>query len=402
MNSTFATPALRRPEAAPGSAPAAARAPRPRVCFLAPSTWPLLARSLDIPLIGGAELQQAVIAPELARRGFDVSMISLDFGQPEGEMREGVRITKMHAPDAGVPVVRYLHPRLTSLWKALRRVDADVYYQRTASAHTGFLAAFCRLHGKRSIYAGASDVDFMPGRQDITYARDRWLFEYGLRHVDAVFAQNPSQQDNARLHYGREALLVPNCFEAPAGSRADPRGYVLWVATVRAQKRPELLREIAARLPQHRFVVVGGSDAGARGQEYADAARAALASLPNVSVRGFLPFQEADRLFDGARLVLNTSTYEGFPNTFLQAWSRGVPTVGFVDTGSRHRGEPVYDVVGDLAHGCRAISRLMQDDAAWEKASRRVAAHFRERHSVAAVAGLYETEIERLAALGRK
>jgi glycosyltransferase involved in cell wall biosynthesis len=360
-------------------------------------TWPLLAGSRDIPMVGGAELQQSVIAPELARRGHDVSMISMDFGQPEGSVVRGVRILKMHAPDAGLPVVRFLHPRLTSLWRALARADADVYYQRTSAAYTGFVAAFCRRHGKRSIYAGASDVDFIPGRQDITYARDRWLYEYGLRNVDAVFAQNPCQQENARRHYGREALLVPNCYDAPPGSRADPRGYVLWVATVRAQKRPELVGEIAARLPRHRFVVVGGSDPGPRAEAYAQAARAALASLPNVTVRGFVPFAEADRLFDGARLVLNTSMYEGFPNTFLQAWSRAVPTVGFVDTGSRHRGDPVYDVVGDAEAGCRAVARLMEDDAHWDAASRRVAEHFRERHSVAAVAGLYEAEIRRLA-----
>ena len=55
------------------------RPPKPRVCFLAPTTWPLISGSKDIPVIGGAELQQSVIAPELARRGFDEPLA--DFGQ---------------------------------------------------------------------------------------------------------------------------------------------------------------------------------------------------------------------------------------------------------------------------------------------------------------------------------
>jgi glycosyltransferase involved in cell wall biosynthesis len=391
MNTIFA-----EAEVAPADTP---RPPKPRVCFLAPTTWPMMAGSRDIPVIGGAELQQSVIAPELARRGYDVSMISMDFGQEEGSYLKGVRLLKMHKPDAGVPVVRFLYPRLTSLWAALKRANADVYYQRTSAVHAGFMAAFCRSHGKKSIYAGASDVDFIPGRQDIALPRDRLIYEYGLRHVDRVFVQNPFQGKAALENYGRESVLIPNCFQAAPGASGDPRGYVLWVATVRPAKRPEILTEIARRLPQHRFVMVGGSDSDSWGKAYAEKARAEMAALPNTAVHGFLPFAEADRLFDGARLVINTSTYEGFPNTFLQAWARGVPVVSFVDTGSRHRGEPVFDVVSDVDQATAAVAHLMQDDAAWEKASRTVREHFEERHSVAAVGSMYEREINSLAGL---
>jgi glycosyltransferase involved in cell wall biosynthesis len=398
MNSIYAeSPELRPPEAE--GTEDTTRPPRPRVCFLAPTTWPMMSGSRDIPVIGGAELQQSVIAPELARRGYDVSMISMDFGQEEGAYLKGVRLLKMHKPNAGVPVLRFLHPRLTSIWAALKRANADVYYQRTSAVHTGFLAAFTRAHGRKSIYAGASDVDFMPGRQDISLDRDRLIFEYGVRNVDQVFVQNPFQQKAVLENYGRESVLIPNCFDPFPGAKADPRGYVLWVATVRPAKRPELLREIARRLPRHRFVMVGGSDSDAWGKAYAEEARGAMRSLPNATVHGFLPFAEADSLFNGARLVINTSTYEGFPNTFLQAWSRGVPVVSFVDTGSRHRGVPLFEPVSDVDQATAQVARLMDDDAAWEEASQRAREHFLERHSVSAVASMYEAQINRLATL---
>ena len=395
MNSTFApAPAPTRPEP-PAPPPGGAR--RARICFVAPTTWPLLAKARDIPVVGGAELQQAIVATALARRGHAVSMISMDYGQAEGSELDGVRMHTMHAPYAGIPVIRYVHPRLTSLWRALKRADADVYYQRTAAATTGFVAAFCRMHGRRSIHSGASDVDFIPGRQDIGLLRDRMVYEYGVRNADAIFAQNPFQLESVREHFGRDAVVVPNCYAPPPGAGNDPGGYVLWVATVREQKRPELVVEMARRLPQFRFLIVGGNDPGARAQAYADAVRARAASLPNVQVRGFVPFAEADRLFDGARVLVNTSTYEGFPNTFLQAWARGIPTVAFVDTGSREDGEPVYEVATDLDQACAAVRRLMGDDAAWGRASRRVAAHFARRHSLGAVVETYEREIARLA-----
>jgi glycosyltransferase involved in cell wall biosynthesis len=366
---------------------------KPHVCFVAPTTWPILSGDSEIPVIGGAEVQQSVIAPALAARGYRVSMICLDYGQPDATVVKGVTVYKTHRPDEGIPVLRFLHPRLTSTWSTLKRVDADVYYQRTAAITTAVTAEFCRRHGRHSIYAGASDVDFTPGREDIRYARDRKIFQFGVKRVDKVLVQNEAQRATLLANYGRQGILIPNCYTPPPGARADRGGYVLWVATVRPSKRPELLLELARAMPHHRFVVIGGSDPDRRGQEYHAAMREAAAKLPNITFRGFVPFAEADRCFDGARVVVNTSLYEGFPNTFLQAWSRGVPTVAFVDTGSRQDGQPVYDVAADTADMAARVERLMRDDLHWHAASQRAEAFFRQNHSVEAVVGMYEREI---------
>jgi glycosyltransferase involved in cell wall biosynthesis len=363
---------------------------RPHVCFVAPTTWPVLAADGAIRVVGGAEVQQSMIAPALARRGWQVSMIALDYGQPDAAEVRGVTVYKMHKPDEGLPVLRFVHPRLTSLWKVLKRVGADVYYQRTAAVTTAWVAQFCRVHGRRSIYAGASDVDFIPGEQDIRYARDRWIFEWGVRHVDHVIVQNEAQRATLKQHFGRDGTLIPSCYVPPAGAQPPRRDYVLWTATVRPSKRPEILLEIARRLPNCRFVMIGGPDPGRREAEYVRSIAAAARALPNIEVRGFVPFAEAERAFDGARVVLNTSAYEGFPNTFLQAWARGIPTVGFVDTGSRRDGEPVYDFVHDIGEAAWKLERLMRDDGVWRAASERVAAHFCDRHSIDAVLDQYE------------
>src|SRR5258705_10478077 len=105
-------PSPTRPEARARAEGAPRAGARPHVCFVAPTTWPVLARDRAIEVVGGAEVQQSMIAPALARRGYRVPMICHDYGQPEGIEVDGITIHNMHKPEEGSPVVRFFHLRL--------------------------------------------------------------------------------------------------------------------------------------------------------------------------------------------------------------------------------------------------------------------------------------------------
>ena len=363
---------------------------KPHVCFVAPTVWPILARSTDIPVVGGAEVQQTFIARALVQRGYRVSMICHDYGQPDRVVVDGITVLRAHRPDEGLPVLRFVHPRMTAMWHALKRANADVYYQRTADVLTTLVAFFCKVHGKRSIYAAASDLDFVPGKEEIDLGRDRVIFRYGLKRMDRIVVQNPAQQRECKRIYGLDSTLVPSCYIPPPDAHHDRAGYVLWVARMGPSKRAELALQVARRLPQHKFVIVGGPGDG--GEAQFEAMQREATRLGNVEMLGFVPFAEVDTYFDGARVLLNTSTHEGFPNTFLQAWARGIPSVSFIDTASREDGEPVTSIAreGDLDDAAQRVARLMGDDLAWQQASQRCARHFRRVHSVDAMLAGYE------------
>lgn len=362
----------------------------PRVCFVAPLAWPVFSGDRSIRVVGGAEVQQSMLARAFAAAGFETSMICLDYGQPEGVQLDRVTVFKAYRPKAGAPVVRFIHPRLTMMWRAMRRANADIYYFRTGSVLAGYGAAFCRLNARRSIYAGASDVDFIPGRELIEFARDRGIFRYGLRHVDAIVAQNPVQVREVREHYAREATLIPSCYRPPASARGDPQGPVGWVATVREYKRPAMFLEIARRLPQRRFLMIGGPGGDdAESMAFYRSIEAEARSLPNVEFLGFVPLADVEAQFDRMSMFVNTSINEGFPNTFLQAWARGVPSVGTLDTESRLEGRPVYAVARDAGEAALEIERLLGDRHQWEDASSRCRAYFERHHSIEAVTARY-------------
>ncbi len=78
------------------------------------------------------------------------------------------------------------------------------------------------------------------------------------------------------------------------------------------------------------------------------------------------------------------------PNTFLQGWARGVPTVAFVDTGARLRGEPLYRVVERVEEAADEVERLFTDEAHWARASARCREYFGSTHSTSKVLERFE------------
>src|SRR5467141_120732 len=373
--------------------------PRPHICFVAPTLWPVFSHDPDNELIGGAEVQQSILARALVRAGYRVSMISLDFGQPQRVLLDGVMVLKAYRPDAGLRVLRFIHPRVTTLWRAMRAVDADVYYQRCSAMLTALVTVFCRSYGKRSIFASACDLDFVPGRQPIRYLRDRWLFERGLARVDRIVVQNVTQQQNCRANYGRESTQIPSCYELPASVSPGTGDCVLWVASMREHdyKRPELFLELARRLPQRRFVMIGGAGGDGNNNACFERIRNEAATIPNLEFTGFLPLARVEPYFDQARVLVNTSVHEGMPNTFLQAWARGVPTVAFVDTGARLRSEPLYRVVERVDEAAAEIERLFTDEGHWRRTSVRCREYFGNTHSTSKVLARFEGLLGELA-----
>ncbi|WP_374357636.1 glycosyltransferase family 4 protein [Pseudoduganella danionis] len=361
--------------------------------MLALTAYPVLAGRRDLRELGGAQVQQVMIARALVRAGIAVTFICMDYGQPEEEWIDGIRVLRTYGPNDGIRGLRFLHPRITGLFKAMRRANADVYYQRCSGMATGLMTAWCRWNNKPAIYAGASDLDFQPGPPNVHNRRDRWLFRRGLRQASAVVIQNPRQRDLLLANHQRDGVLIPSCYAPPSGElRPNPPDAreVLWVGMIRPVKRPDRFLALAKACPHLQFRMIGGAmgDTPAVLEYYAQIEKQA-ATLPNLHFMGFVPFDQADSYFDRAALLINTSDHEGFPNTFLQAWSRHVPSVALFDTGSRIDQQPPYCLVQDEPALSAAVQRLMQNEDERQQLAQLGHAYFVREHSPATTAERY-------------
>lgn len=378
--------------------------PEPHICFVAPQLFPVLSGDQNVQVIGGAEVQQNFIARGLQAAGFQVSIVTDDFGQPDEVEIDGLRVVKIVKSGMSLPIIRYFHPRLSSIWSAMRRADADIYYHRCAGAATFVAGLYARTHGKRFIYASACDLDFdRPRTKELFKGRGGWrdlqLFRAGLKMAHTAVAQHRLQVETYRRWHKNEAELIPSCYAPPTGEKSVPTGVVLWVSVMRKGKRPELFLKLAQLFPDIKFRMIGGvsqasgdNDAEAFYSEIESSAR----SLSNVEFLGFLPYQEADQHFNEASLLVNTSDFEGFPNTFLQAWARGIPTVSFVNSGAKDEQGAIGFIASDLDEMQETVSRLSADAAAWSRESERCLKYFRANHSMPAVITRYRALIDHL------
>jgi glycosyltransferase involved in cell wall biosynthesis len=278
---------------------------------------------------------------------------------------------------------------------ALRRADADIYYQSCAAVETGVTAWFCKKNKRKFIFRVASDTDCVPGQQLISWRRDRLIYEYGLRHADIIATQGKHQSDLLKMHYGLPSIPVNMTVAVPRDTRDTPLDIdVLWVSNIWDVKRPELILDIARMLPDFRITMIGGP---VRGYEklyrwIQDSAQ----QIENVCFVGPVPYQEVDAYFSRARIFVNTSSAEGFPNTFLQAWARGVPVVSFFDPDGLIVDRGLGTVPTTANEMAEEIRRFLNSHGSWITVSNRSRNFVSANYSPNQVVGQYEQLAESL------
>lgn len=346
-----------------------------KICFLGLENLPVLAPEFNQHGIGGEEVQHTLLAKSLARRGHEVSMVVYDYGQKDLARWDQVTTYKAYRASAGIPVMRFFHPRWTGIWQALRRADADVYYVSCAGMHLGLVALFCKAYKRKWVFRVAHDTDCEPDKLLVQYWRDKKLYEYGLRRSPAILVQTNRQQQAILANYGLPSKQVEMLVDFPQQRYGfDQRDIdVLWVNNLRQFKRPDLLLALARRMPHLQFHMVGGPQPGF--ETMFDDIRREADEIANLSFHGRVPYHAVDVKYARARVFVNTSDSEGFPNAFLQAWVRGTPVVSFFDPDHLLERERLGQAVDSIEAMAQAVDRLHSDRQHWIEASARCAAY---------------------------
>ena len=368
-----------------------------KICIIGLEDYALLTGDSSYGYVGGESVQHVLLARAWRDLGLDVSVVVLDHGQPRVTTVDGIRAVAAFPMDEGIRMLRFFHPRLSGVVRAMRQVGADVYYQSPAGAWSGVAVWYAKQAGKRSIVRIAGDNDCRRGQQPMRHRRDRWLFDYALRNASLVAAQTEKQRQLLVHNYGVHSELLDIAVDAANPTAARSKDIdVLWVGNLRRVKRPDIVLELARRLPSVRFAIVGGSVPS--GKAYFERIADEAKTLPNVVMTGAVPYDSVGDWFERSRIHVNTSDSEGFPNTFLQAWTRSVPVVSFFDPDGLIERRKLGRRCVAIDDMCAAIGQLLRDPAASAAIGERARAFVSSQYSARHIARKYLELLDRRSA----
>lgn len=123
-------------------------------------------------------------------------------------------------------------------------------------------------------------------------------------------------------------MVVPNFHPTPLETVAKQGPVkVLWVANLKDLKQPEIFIRLATELqeiPNAQFIMIGALQGTAHlKHKYLKLIEGARA----LNYLGPKRQEEVNAILARSHILVNTSRYEGFPNTFIQAWFRQMPVV---------------------------------------------------------------------------
>ncbi len=354
-----------------------------KICFISLHAYPLFNPKCEATF-GGAEVKLYQLSKEIAKdRRYETFFIVGNFGQNKKEVIDSVEIYRSRSLKKMKFNYVFGFFRQLKFFIDLIRINADVYIQSAAGMETGVINFFSKFFKRKFLYMTSSDTN-VDGRYRKNNPLAGIFYEYGLRNCDMVITQNEEHKKLLKEKFGKDSIVVKNMFAISKNMLGlDDREHTLWVGTSRWLKQPEFFLEIAKSIPEEKFLMImPKSDVGLWNEIFVKAN-----GISNLRFMEKVPFHEINKYFRKAKLFINSSIYEGFPNTFVQSAINGTPIVslnvnpdnflnehncGFCANGSREK------MIEEIRH-------ILKDKSHWEIMSKNAYNYAKDNHEISKI-----------------
>ncbi len=222
----------------------------------------------------------------------------------------------------------------------------------------------------------------------------RWYLRWFYNRADVVVAVSPATADvlKAELRLKRPIVVVPNAidttqFAVTPADRATLRDHlriaqdafvVLGCGQLQPRKRADVFAALAKQAPDMQFMWVGGIPFKRLGAASHDMEALTNNQLPNFTVTGVIPYQQAIEYFKAADVFLFPSEQETFGLVVIEAAAAGMPVVARdIDDYKETFGDDITTVAeDDFLHELQRLQHDKQHYASAQKLSHKLAQRY--------------------------
>jgi glycosyltransferase involved in cell wall biosynthesis len=364
---------------------------RKRLCFLLPTHFS--------SAMGGAEYQVMFVLDSLCKkRSYDIHYLcrntAADF------VPNGYKIHKIGSSN-GLRRLGLFFDTF-SLYSALKEIGPDIIYQNIGCAYTGIAANYAKKFKVKLIFHIASDNNVVPlprynFKRRFTSSLERPFINYGIRRADIIVGQTKHQSELLEKKFRRRCdFIIPIGHPFPANIIKKPdRVTVLWLANLKPMKQPEVFIRLAKEVGKTNdvsFVMMGRLGGP---EKWLKSLMEQIKNVSKLQYLGEVSQNEANQRLSEGHILVNTSRFEGFSNTFVQAWLRQVPVVSLtVDPDNILAKEKLGFCSGTFERLCSDVRILTENKAIREEMGIRARCYARKNHGVEKmiekVSGLFE------------
>ena len=295
------------------------------ICFVSPRIYYYFPKYQG-DRAGGSEKQQYLLSKELLSDGHKITFIVED-GSPVGNYQ--CCDIKATCPKPEQNLDMYNWARMIN---SILNTGADLFYVRGLPLYLVITSYTCGLRGKKVIYAVSNDWQVDPNYLSKMNSLFKKAYINSLRK-SYVAVQKKRQMELLSNNFNISSSIVPNIYKTSFEDTVSHqnRDIVLWVGRInKKQKKPELFIKLAKSLSGTKFVMIGSRQSGE--EDYFTKIKNKANYVPNLHFEGFVKPSEIENYFVNAMMLINTSEFEGFPNTYLEAWGNGTPVVSYNET----------------------------------------------------------------------
>lgn len=345
---------------------------------------------------GGAEVQTNFLAKELVKRGHEVHYICQRIYNEKVSLKSNINGIKMH----WIPLQsNSIFKKNKLIYKNLCLIQPDYIIERMSSVFALAIIRYKKISNSKyiwictdniaplkykNIYSSYKNLNFM--KFIIMFFKNLaidFIRQKAVKVSDLSFYQNDIQKRIIIKNFKKKPLKIisghPSLSTRCNIKKNFENQTVLWCGNLGMHKRPELFVKLSKEFEKSKikFIMVGGHyDINYLNSLFKNKPQ-------NLIVIGKVSFEESLNYFDKSTILVNTSFSEGFSNTYIQAWLRGIPTLvmgadpdGLIE-------------INQLGYNCKSINSivhkvnsLLNDKNSYTKMSEYVKCYAEKNHSI--------------------